>query len=91
MNPDGTSQQEFYGSGGYWPNAIFFSPPISDHPTRFVGIVTGHHVGRVGELMIFDPAQGRTSTKGVVQRIRAVPVVGDEGESSRSRQAFQCR
>jgi len=34
-----------------------------------VGIVTGHHVGRVGELVIFDPARGRHETEGVVQRI----------------------
>jgi hypothetical protein len=34
-----------------------------------VGIATGHHVGRVGELVIFDPALGRMSTDGVVQRI----------------------
>ena len=69
MNPDGTCQREHYGSGGYWPNAIFFARPIPDHPTKVVGIATGHHVGRVGELVIFDPALGRTSTDGVVQRI----------------------
>ena len=69
MNPDGTSQREFYGSGGYWPNAIFFARPIPDHPTKVVGIVTGHHVGRVGELIVFDPPLGRTATDGVVQRI----------------------
>jgi formylglycine-generating enzyme required for sulfatase activity len=69
MNPDGTTQREFYGSGGYWPNAIFFARPIPDHPTRVVGIVTGHHVGRVGELVVFDPALGRSETDGVVQRI----------------------
>ncbi|MGB2808658.1 MAG: SUMF1/EgtB/PvdO family nonheme iron enzyme [Sedimentisphaerales bacterium] len=69
MNPDGTCQREHYGSGGYWPNAIFFARPIPDHPTKVVGIATGHHVGRVGELVIFDPSLGRTSTDGVVQRI----------------------
>lgn len=69
MNPDGTGQREFYGSGGYWPNAIFYARPIPNHPTKFIGIVTGHHVGRVGELILFDPAQGRQSTQGVVQRI----------------------
>jgi len=69
MNPDGTCQREHYGSGGYWPNAIFFARPIPGHPTKVVGIATGHHVGRVGELVIFDPALGRTSTDGVVQRI----------------------
>jgi len=69
MNPDGTSQREYYGSGSYWPNGIFYARPIPGHPTKVVGIVTGHHVGRVGELVIFDPALGNKSTQGVIQRI----------------------
>ncbi len=69
MNPDGTSQREYYGSGSYWPNGIFYARPIPGHPTKVVGVVTGHHVGRVGELIIFDPAMGNKSTQGVVQRI----------------------
>jgi len=69
MNPDGTGQREFYGSGDYWPNGIFYARPIPHHPTKVVGIVTGHHVGRVGELVVFDPALGRRATDGVVQRI----------------------
>ena len=76
MNPDGTGQMEYYGSNSYWPNAIFYARPIPAHPTKVVGIVTGHHVGRVGELVVFDPAQGRQETSGVVQRIpgRGQPV-----------------
>jgi formylglycine-generating enzyme required for sulfatase activity len=69
MNPDGTCQREFYGSGGYWPNGIFYARAIPRHPTKVVGVVTGHHVGRVGELVIFDPALGRRAADGVVQRI----------------------
>lgn len=69
MNPDGTAQREFYGSGSYWPNAIFYARPIPGDSTRFVGIVTGHHVGRVGDLILFDPAQSRRENLGVVQRI----------------------
>ncbi len=69
MNPDGTSQREYYGSGGYWPNGIFFARPVPGHPTKVAGIVTGHHVGRVGELVVLDPALGRSATNGVVQRI----------------------
>jgi hypothetical protein len=69
MNPDGTGQMEFYGANSYWPNAIFFARPIPNHPTKIVGIVTGHHEGRVGELFIFDPEKGRHETNGVVQRI----------------------
>ncbi|RMF94739.1 MAG: formylglycine-generating enzyme family protein, partial [Planctomycetota bacterium] len=69
MNPDGTGQAEYYGSNSYWPNAVFYARPIPGHPTKIVGIVTGHHVGRVGELVIFDPMKGRHETDGVVQRI----------------------
>jgi formylglycine-generating enzyme required for sulfatase activity len=76
MNPDGTGQMEYYGANSYWPNAIFFARPIPNHETRIVGIVTGHHEGRVGELFVFDPARGRHETNGVVQRIpRAGPPV----------------
>ena len=69
MNPDGTGQTELYGSNSYWPNAVFYARPIPNHPTKLLGIVTGHHVGRVGELVLFDPAQGRHEADGVVQRI----------------------
>ena len=31
--------------------------------------MTGHHVGRIGELILFDPAAGRHEADGVVQRI----------------------
>ena len=77
MNPDETGQREFYGSNSYWPNAIFFARPIPNHPTMIAGIVTGHHVGRVGELVLFDPARGRHEADGVVQRI---PGYGQEVE-----------
>ncbi len=69
MNPDGTGQMEYYGGNSYWPNAIFFARAIPNHSTKVVGIVTGHHEGRVGELFILDPAKGRHEISGVVQRI----------------------
>lgn len=69
MNPDGTNQSEFYGSNSYWPNSLFYARPVPNHPTKFVGIVTGHHVGRAGEMILFDRAKGRRETEGVVQRI----------------------
>ena len=54
----------------YWPNSMFYARPIPGHPTKFVGIVSGHHgVPRMGELVIFDPALGRHEADGVVQRI----------------------
>ncbi|TKG89847.1 formylglycine-generating enzyme family protein [Puteibacter caeruleilacunae] len=70
MNPDGTNQKEYYGSSSYWPNSIFYAKAIPNHPTKVVGIVSGHHgTRRAGELVIFDPVKGRFETEGVVQRI----------------------
>jgi hypothetical protein len=68
MNPDGTGQSEFYGSNSYWPNALFHARPVPNQPTKFVGIVTGHHVGRAGEMILFDRSKGRFETDGVVPR-----------------------
>jgi formylglycine-generating enzyme required for sulfatase activity len=83
MNPDGTGQRQYYGSGSYWPSAIFYARPIPGHPTKVAGVVTGHHVGRVGELVIFDPKRGRHETDGVVQRIpgygkKVLPLIEDQ-------------
>ncbi|NQU23315.1 MAG: SUMF1/EgtB/PvdO family nonheme iron enzyme [Candidatus Nealsonbacteria bacterium] len=70
MNPDGTEQMEYYGSNSYWPNSTFYARPIPGHPTKIVGVVGGHHDNpRMGELIIFDPKQGRHEATGAVQRI----------------------
>jgi formylglycine-generating enzyme required for sulfatase activity len=70
MNPDGTEQRAYYGSSSFWPNRIFYAKPIPDHPTKFVGIISGHHgTARAGELLLFDVARGRRQAAGVVQRI----------------------
>ncbi|MCB1126251.1 MAG: hypothetical protein KDM81_07130, partial [Verrucomicrobiae bacterium] len=83
MNPDGTAQQEYYGSNSYWPNAAFFGRAVPGHPTQIAAIVTGHHEGRVGELVLLDPTRGRSEADGVVQRIPGrnrpvTPVIEDK-------------
>ncbi|MCL2624267.1 MAG: hypothetical protein FWD31_11440, partial [Planctomycetaceae bacterium] len=84
MNPDGTNQSEYYGSGSFWPNSLFYGKAVVGHDTKFVGIVSGHHgTARAGELVVFDPAQGRREADGVVQRIPGYgkpvePVIADE-------------
>ncbi|MEI6606355.1 MAG: SUMF1/EgtB/PvdO family nonheme iron enzyme [Verrucomicrobiota bacterium] len=84
MNPDGTDQQEFYGSGSYWPNAMFYARPVPGSATKFIAVVGGHHgLRRMGELVLFDTAQGRYEADGAVQRIpgrnkKVEPVILDE-------------
>ncbi len=84
MRPDGSGQAAYYGSNSYWPNAMFYARPVPDHPSKFVAVVGGHHdVPRMGELVLFDPAQGRREAEGVVQRIpgrgkTVEPLIRDE-------------
>ncbi len=70
MNPDGTMQRAHYATSSFWPNRIFYARAVPEHPTKFVGIVTGHHgTARAGELVVFDVANGRRLAEGAVQRI----------------------
>lgn len=70
MNPDGTDQKEYYGSGSYWPNAMFYARPVPGSPTAFATVVGGHHgLPRMGELVTFDTSRGRFEADGAVQRI----------------------
>ena len=82
MNPDGTGQMEYYKSNSPWPNSTFYARPIPNHPTKVVAVISGHHgSARMGEMVVFDPAQGRQA-EGAVQRIpgfgrKVKPVIGD--------------
>jgi len=70
MNPDGTGQMAYLGSNSYWPNSFFYARPIPNHPTKVVSVIGGHHDNpRMGELLIFDPALGRSEGEPAVQRI----------------------
>lgn len=70
MNPDGTTQQAYYGSNSYFPAAFFHARPIPGYNTAIVGIAGGHHsVSRSGRMMIIDPVLGRKEAEGVVAEI----------------------
>ena len=84
MHPDGTGQMEYYGTNSFFPNSFFHARPIPGHPTKVVGIATGHHgVARAGRLLIVDPALGHVEAQGVVQEIpgrgkKVEPSIRDE-------------
>lgn len=83
MNPDGSSQMEYYGSNSYWPNSLFWPTPIPGQPNRFVALVTGHHyANRAGYVCLFDTRKGRHEADGAVQAIpgrgrKVEPVIKD--------------
>jgi len=60
MNPDGTTQREYWGSGSYFPTAFVWARPVLDHPSMVVGVVSGHHAkSETGRLMLVNPSLGR--------------------------------
>ncbi|MDD2600285.1 MAG: SUMF1/EgtB/PvdO family nonheme iron enzyme [Kiritimatiellae bacterium] len=60
MNPDGTNQKEYYGSGSYFPIAYVWPRPVPNSPSMVAGILSGHHAkSETGRLMVIDPQLGR--------------------------------
>ncbi|MCX6925458.1 MAG: hypothetical protein NT154_19955, partial [Verrucomicrobia bacterium] len=69
MMPDGLEQFARYGSGSFFPNALFDARPVPGKPSQFVGVISGHHgVAREGELLLFDEAVGTFEADGVLHR-----------------------
>ena len=83
MNPDGTDQREFRGSGSWFPGSFFFARPLPGQSRRVIGVAGGHHDRcRSGRLLILDSAAGRRDDAGVVAEIpyrgkKTIPVVRD--------------
>ncbi len=60
MNPDGTGQIEYWGSGSYFPTAFVWARPVPNDPSLVVGLVSGHHAkSETGRMMLVNPAVGR--------------------------------
>ena len=83
MNPDGTDQREFRGSGSWFPASFFYAKAIPGQAHQVIGVAGGHHgTPRSGRLLIFDPSQGRRDGEGIVQEIpgwgkQVEPIVRD--------------
>ena len=82
MNPDGSQQKQFYGSNSYWPNTISTPKPIPGSSSKFIGVISGHHVGRPGPICLFDTRLGTFEADGAIQMIpgygkKVVPEIKD--------------
>ena len=70
MNPDGTGQRAIYGSGSWYPNALYFPRPLPGDAGKIICILSGYHgPHRMGQLVILDTAKGWQEAEGIVQRI----------------------
>ena len=86
MNPDGTSQSDFYGGNSWFPTAILHARGIPG-TQKVIAVASGHHSRQTGKLILIDPAKGRQENEGVtlVAPVRETPAVkvdayGQEGE-----------
>jgi len=70
MNPDGTDQREYWGSGVYFPNSFFFARPLPGAKNSVIGVASGHHgTPRSGRLLIVSPGTGRGEGDGILQEV----------------------
>ena len=86
MNPDGTSQTEFYANNSWFPTSLLHARGIPG-TQKVVAIFSGHHTRQVGKLGIVDPARGRQENAGtqLIAPIRETPAeridyYGQDGE-----------
>jgi len=64
MNPDGTSQTEYYGNNSWFPTTIAHARGIPG-TTKVMAIATGHHTRQKGKLCVVDSQKGRQEASGV--------------------------
>ncbi|HOX02334.1 MAG TPA: SUMF1/EgtB/PvdO family nonheme iron enzyme [Candidatus Paceibacterota bacterium] len=70
MNPDGAGQRAIYGSGSWYPNALYFPRPLPEVAGQILCILSGYHgVHRMGQLVVIDTTRGWHEADGIVQRI----------------------
>lgn len=86
MNPDGTTQCDFYGGNSWFPTTILHARGVPA-TQKVLAIASGHHSRQTGKLIVIDPAKGRQENTGVqlVAPVRDTPAVkvdayGQEGE-----------
>ncbi|MBT3200009.1 MAG: hypothetical protein HN350_08830 [Phycisphaerales bacterium] len=64
MNPDGTSQTEYYGNNSWFPTTIGHARGIPG-TSKVMALATGHHTRQRGKLCIVDSKKGRQEASGV--------------------------
>ena len=93
MNADGTNQRALYGGNSWFPTTLIHARAVpggraSPRAAFFFGICTGHHTCQPGELMRFDPREGREEAEGAWQlaplrRAKARKRVDVDGQDGR--------
>jgi hypothetical protein len=64
MNPDGTTQTEYYGNNSMAPTSIQHTRPIPGS-RKTMGIAGGYHTSQGGKLVTIDVKKGRQNYEGL--------------------------
>lgn len=64
MNPDGTSQTEFYGNNSQFPAALLHARGVPNS-TKVIAVAGAHHIDQRGKLVMIDRNVGRQAGVGV--------------------------
>ena len=64
MNPDGTSQMEYYGGNSWYPTSILHTTGIPGS-SKALAIISGHHVLQKGKLVLINPTKGTQENEGI--------------------------
>ena len=64
MNPDGTTQTEYYGNNSSAPTSIQHLRPIPG-TRKTMGVAGGYHTSQGGKLLTVDPSEGRQNYDGL--------------------------
>ena len=87
MNADGTNQRALYGGNSWFPTSLVHARAVPGSQL-FFGVCTGHHTLQPGELMRFNPREGREEADGAWQlaplrRAKARKGVDIDGQDGR--------
>ena len=80
MNPDGTSQTEFYGNQSWYPVSMLHARPVPG-TDKVIAILAGHHTMQKGQLVLVDRSKVTQGDGGIEFVAGALP---DETTSLRN-------
>lgn len=65
MFPDGSNQTEVFGNDVNNPSTLLHTRDIPGQPSKYITIISGHHMFQVGKLAIVDLSKGRNTVAAV--------------------------
>ncbi|MDO5553947.1 MAG: hypothetical protein Q4G68_09300 [Planctomycetia bacterium] len=81
MNPDGTTQTEYYGNNSWSPTSIIHARGVPG-TSKIIAIESGHHSDQAGKMILIDRTQGTQAGKGLQYAAPTRPYVWEIDDRS---------